>query len=58
VFGSRQINGEVRRANIERRFGRTDWIAVDLAELILIYGETSAAPAIDALLTHLGQTRH
>jgi predicted lipoprotein len=30
VFSSRQIEGEVVRANAEHRSGRTDWVAVDL----------------------------
>jgi hypothetical protein len=36
LFSSRQIEGEVRRANAERRCGRTDWTAIDLEEVILI----------------------
>ena len=50
LFTSRQIEGQVRRANAERRDGRTDWTAVDLEEVILMYGETRAANAIDLLL--------
>jgi hypothetical protein len=37
LFSSRQIEGEVRRANAEHRCGRTDWTAVDLEEVIMTY---------------------
>ena len=45
LFSSRQIEGEVRRANEERRGGRTDWTAVDLEEVLLSYVETARAIA-------------
>jgi hypothetical protein len=41
LFSSRQIEGEVRRANEERRGGRADWTAVDLEEVLLTYVETA-----------------
>jgi hypothetical protein len=34
LFTSGQIEREVRRANNERREGRTDWTAIDLEETI------------------------
>jgi hypothetical protein len=49
---------EVNRANMERRDGRTDWMAVDLEEMILVYGENRAATAIDQLMRDLRKTRH
>jgi hypothetical protein len=58
LFTSRQIEGEVRRANVERREGRTDWMAIDLEEVIMMYGENRAADAIDLLLRDLGLARH
>jgi hypothetical protein len=45
LFTSRQIEGEVRRANAERRDGRTDWTAIDLEEVILAYLANAAAVA-------------
>jgi hypothetical protein len=54
LFSSRQVLGEVQRANRERRDGRRDWLAVDLEAVILIYGETRASIA----LRDLGETRH
>ena len=45
LFSSHQIEGEIRRANKERRGGRTDWTAVDLETVILAYVEQAAASA-------------
>jgi hypothetical protein len=42
LFSSRQIEGEVKRANLERRGGRTDWTAIDLEEVILAYLKQAA----------------
>jgi hypothetical protein len=58
LFDSLQIEREVRRANMEHRDGRTDWMAVDLEEVILVYGESKAANAINGLLRDMAQTRH
>jgi hypothetical protein len=58
LFTSRQIEREVHRANMERRDGRTDWMAIDLEEVIMVYGENRAATAIDHLMHDLRQTRH
>jgi hypothetical protein len=58
LFSSCQIDHEVHRANMEHRDGRTDWVAVELEEVILVYGEKSAANALDRLMRDLGQTRH
>ncbi len=54
VFTSHQIDGEVQRANLERRFGRADWVAVDLVEMIIVYGDKRAISA----LRGEGATRH
>jgi hypothetical protein len=43
---------------MERRDGRTDWMAIDLEEVIMVYGENRAATAIDHLMHDLRQTRH
>jgi len=45
LFSSRQIEGEIRRANTERREGCADWIAIDLEEVIRTYLERAAASA-------------
>ena len=45
LFNSRQIEAEVRRANGERRDGRTDWTAIDLEEVILAQVESARAIA-------------
>jgi hypothetical protein len=45
LFTSIQIEGEVRRANRERRDNRTDWTAIDLEEVILGYLGMSLAAA-------------
>ena len=45
LFSSRQIEGEIRRANQERRAGRTDWTAIDLEEVILTYVRRAAEMA-------------
>jgi hypothetical protein len=37
LFSSRQIEGEIRRANTERRGDHTDWTAIHLEELIRMY---------------------
>ncbi len=58
LFTSHQVMREVNRANMERRDGRTDWMAVDLEEMILVYGENRAATAIDQLMRDLRKTRH
>jgi hypothetical protein len=58
VFSSRQIEGEVARANAEHRSGRTDWAAVDLAEAIIVFSETHAAATLNLYLQDLGRTRH
>jgi hypothetical protein len=58
VFSSRQIEGEVARANAEHRSGRTDWVAVDLAEAIMVFSEIHAAATLNLFLRDLGRTRH
>jgi hypothetical protein len=58
VFSSRQIDGEVARANEERRSGRADWVAVDLAEAIMMFSEIHAAATLNLFLRDLGRTRH
>jgi len=58
LFTSRQIGREVLRANMERRNGRTDWLAIDLEQVVMVYAENSAASAIDHLMRDLSLTRH
>jgi len=58
LFNSVQIKHEVDLANMEHRDGRTDWVAVDLEEVILVYGENRAATALETLLRDLVQRRH
>jgi hypothetical protein len=58
IFSSRQIEGEVARANVEHRSGRTDWVAVDLAEGIIVFSEIHAAANLKLYLRDLGRTRH
>jgi hypothetical protein len=45
LFSSRQIEGEIRRANTERRGDRTDWTAIDLEEVIRMSLQRAAASA-------------
>jgi hypothetical protein len=52
------IDGEVARANEERRSGRADWVAVDLAEAIMMFSEIHAAATLNLFLRDLGRTRH
>jgi hypothetical protein len=42
---------------MEHRDGRSDWMAVDLEEAILVYGDNRATTAMDQLLWDLGQNR-
>jgi hypothetical protein len=58
LFTSHQIEREVHRANMERRDGRMDWMAVDLEEVILAYGDNRAAIVRDQLMRDPGQTLH
>jgi hypothetical protein len=58
VFSSRQIEGEVVRANAEHRSGRTDWVAVDLEEAIMVFSEIHAAATLNLFMRDLGRTRH
>ena len=45
LFTSRQIEGEVGRANKECRRGHSDWTAIDLETVIMAYVALSAVTA-------------